>query len=217
MVVSRTLQEYYRLTLWDRNHVRTERCYPSPTQWCDLSLKQWGLEPDNYILFAGRLSPEKNCHLLIDAYKKLTTSAKLVFAGGSSHTDAYAESLRRHASDRIVFTDWVAGDAFTELLTHAALFVLPSDLEGLSLALLDAMGAGTCVLTSDVPENREVVEGAGFTFRAGDVEDLARMLDLLLSHERMRAAAARLARDRVTRPISVAATSPKRSPQSMSS
>jgi glycosyltransferase involved in cell wall biosynthesis len=74
---------------------------------------------------------------------------------------------------------------------------LPSDLEGLSLALLDAMGAGTCVLTSDIPENREVVEGVGFTFRAGDVADLARMLDLLLSHERVRTAAARLARERV--------------------
>jgi glycosyltransferase involved in cell wall biosynthesis len=196
MVVSRTLQEYYRLnygvettyvpngaTLRERNGLTY--------------LKQWGLEPDNYILFAGRLSPEKNCHLLIAAYQKLHTPAKLVFAGGSSHTDAYAQSLRRQADDRIVFTDWVAGEVLSELLTNAALFVLPSDLEGLSLALLDAMGARTCVLASDVPENRELVEGAGFTFRAGDVEDLTRMLDLLLSHEPMRTVAARLARDRV--------------------
>jgi len=194
MVVSRTLQEYYRLnygieTAYVPNGATLRQRIDS------IYLKQWGLEPDNYILFAGRLSPEKNCHLLIEAYKKLTTPAKLVFAGGSSHTDAYAESLRRQANNHIVFTDWVAGDAFTELLTHAALFVLPSDLEGLSLALLDAMGAGTCVLTSDVPENREVVEGAGFTFRAGDVDDLRRMLDLLLSHQAMRAAAAHLAQD----------------------
>lgn len=196
MVVSRILQEYYRLnygietTYVPNGATLRERIGP-------MYLKQWGLEPDNYILFAGRLSPEKNCHLLIEAYERLTTSAKLVFAGGSSHTDEYAESLHRHAGGRIVFTDWLAGDALTELLTNAALFVLPSDLEGLSLALLDAMGAGTCVLTSDVPENREVVEGAGFTFRAGDVEDLARMLDLLLSHESIRTAASRLARDRV--------------------
>jgi glycosyltransferase involved in cell wall biosynthesis len=196
MVVSRALQEYYRLnygvetTYVPNGAILRDRGAPT-------YLKQWGLEPDNYILFAGRLSPEKNCHLLIEAYQRLTTAAKLVFAGGSSHTDAYATSLHRHAGDRIVFTDWVAGDALSELLTNAALFVLPSDLEGLSLALLDAMGAGTCVLTSDVPENREVVDGAGFTFRAGDVDDLTRMLDLLLSHERMRSAAARLARDRV--------------------
>ena len=196
MVVSRALQEYYRL-----NYGIEAACVPNGATLRDRGgltyLKQWGLEPDNYILFAGRLSPEKNCHLLIEAYEKLETSAKLVFAGGSSHSDAYVENLRRRASDRIIFTDWVAGDALSELLTNAALFVLPSDLEGLSLALLDAMGAGTCVLTSDIPENREVVDGVGFTFRAGDVDDLTRMLDLLLSNERMRASAARLARERV--------------------
>lgn len=196
MVVSHALQEYYRLnygieTAYVPNGATLRQRNGSSY------LKQWGLEPDNYILFTGRLSLEKNCHLLIDAYQKLATSAKLVFAGGASRTDTYAKGLRRRASDRVVFTDWVAGDALSELLTNAALFVLPSDLEGLSLALLDAMGASTCVLTSDVPENRELVEGVGFTFRAGDVVDLTRMLDLLLSHDRIRTAAARLGRERV--------------------
>jgi glycosyltransferase involved in cell wall biosynthesis len=196
MVVSRALQEYYRCnygaeTAYVPNGARLRGRNGSSR------LKQWGLQPDNYVLYAGRLSPEKNCHLLIEAYEKLATSAKLVFAGGSSHSDAYVESLRQRAGDRIVFTDWVEGDALSELLTNAALFVLPSDLEGLSLALLDAMGAGTCVLTSDIPENCEVIEGAGFTFHAGDVKDLARMLDLLLTHEGIRTAAGRLARERV--------------------
>lgn len=67
-----------------------------------------------------------------------------------------------------------------------------SDLEGLSLALLDAMGSGVCVLTSDIPENREVVQDAGFTFRAGDRDDLARMLALLVSDPETRAAAGRM-------------------------
>jgi hypothetical protein len=66
------------------------------------------------------------------------------------------------------------------LLSNAALFVLPSDIEGLSLALLDAMGAGVCVLTSDIPENKEVVAGVGFTVQHGDRLDLERMLDFLL-------------------------------------
>jgi len=76
-------------------------------------------------------------------------------------------------------------------------FALPSDLEGLSLALLDAMGAGVCVLTSDVPENREVVEGAGFTFCHGDADDLARMLQVLISNAPLREAAAKSAQARV--------------------
>jgi glycosyltransferase involved in cell wall biosynthesis len=158
---------------------------------------QLGLETDQYILYLGRFSPEKNCHLLLEAYLRMNTPAKLVFAGGSSHTDSYVAGLRRHASDRILFLDWVSGDAFDELLTNAAIFVLPSDLEGLSLALLDAMGAGVCVLTSDIPENCEVVDGTGFTFRAGDVDDLERMLRLLLSDAAMRRAAGKSAQSRV--------------------
>jgi glycosyltransferase involved in cell wall biosynthesis len=159
--------------------------------------QKWGLTPDKYILFLGRFSPEKNCHLLTQAYDQLVTSAKLVFAGGSSHTDEYADELRRHQSDHIMFLDYVSGDAFNALLTNAALFVLPSDLEGLSLALLEAMGAGVCVLTSDIPENREVVEDAGFTFRAGDVGDFARMMGLLLTEPEIRAMAGRSAKQRI--------------------
>jgi glycosyltransferase involved in cell wall biosynthesis len=148
-------------------------------------------------LFLGRLSPEKNCHLLIEAYESLDTRVKLVLAGGSSHTNAYVDQLRKHQSNQVLFLDWVSGAALDELLTNAALFVLPSDMEGLSLALLDAMGAAVCVLTSDIPENREVIAGTGFTFQSGDVTDLARMLRLLLSDARLRTAMGRNAQARV--------------------
>jgi glycosyltransferase involved in cell wall biosynthesis len=192
IVWSRTLQDYYRNRYGIETHyipngaeIR-ERVTPA-------QLPQWGLAPNNYALFLGRFSPEKNCHLLIDAYERLKTPAKLLLAGGSSHTDEYAAGLRRHQSEQIVLLNWISGEALNEALTNAALFVLPSDLEGLSLALLDAMGAGVCVLVSDIPENREVVDGAGFTFRAGDVNDLTRMLGLLLSDAETRAAAGRRA------------------------
>ena len=92
---------------------------------------------------------------------------KLVLAGGSSHTDSYETSFE--ATNR---TRFVSCRGFRETILmnffNAALFVLPSELEGLSLALLDAMASGVCVLTSDIPENNEVVEGAGFTFHRGD-------------------------------------------------
>jgi rhamnosyl/mannosyltransferase len=95
------------------------------------------------------------------------------------------------------FLPWVSGRDLEELLGHAALFVLPSELEGLSLALLDAMAAGVCVLTSDIPENKEVVEGAGFTFRRGDRDDLAVMLDLLIHNPALRRRAAMNERERI--------------------
>jgi glycosyltransferase involved in cell wall biosynthesis len=157
----------------------------------------WGLEPERYILFLGRFSPEKGCHLLVEAYQRLDTDIKLVMAGASSYCDDYARQLRTHASDRIKILDWVSGDALDELLTNAMLFVLPSDLEGLSLALLDAMGAGLCVLTSDVPENREAIEDAGFTFRRGDIADLSDRLRFLIANPAVREAAGEAAKRRI--------------------
>ena len=196
MVVSQTLRKYY-----DNRYGRGSLCIPNGTHLRDRRapshLSDWGLASDDYILFLGRFSPEKNCHMLIDAYERLDTPVKLVFAGGSSYTDAYVDRLRRHASDRIRFLPWVGGDELEELLTNAMLFVLPSDMEGLSLALLDAMGAGVCVVTSDIPENRELVDGAGFTFRRGDVEDLERVLQMLVGDPAARRSAAAAAKQRI--------------------
>src|SRR5208283_2508068 len=93
--------------------------------------------------------------------------------------------------------DSVSGETLDELMTNAMIFVLPSDLEGLSLALLDAMGAGLCVLTSDVPENREVVDEAGFTFQHGNAADLADRLRFLIANPAVREAAGRAAKSRV--------------------
>jgi glycosyltransferase involved in cell wall biosynthesis len=115
------------------------------------AILEWRLQPADYVLYLGRFSPEKGCHLLVEAFEQLETNTKLVMAGGSSYCDEYSRRLRTHASDRIRMLEWVSGDTLDELITNAMIFVLPSDLEGLSLALLDAMGASLCVLTSDVP------------------------------------------------------------------
>jgi len=196
MVVSRTLQQHYR------QHYKCEPIYiPNgatlATRRVPRKLIEWDLVADNYVLFLGRFSPEKNCHLLINAFENLHTNMKLVLAGGPSHSDSYAKSLRRHESDRICFLPWVSGSDLDELLSNAALFVLPSEIEGLSLALLDAMAAGVCALTSDIPENNEVVEGAGFTFHRGDQADLERMLDLLVHNPELRRQSAARERERI--------------------
>jgi glycosyltransferase involved in cell wall biosynthesis len=195
MVVSRTLQQHYREKHWaETDYIPNGgllREWRLPRQ-----ILEWGLKPQEYILFLGRLSPEKGCHLLVEAYEKLNTNAKLVIAGARSYSDDYSRDLRRHSSDHIKVLDWVAGDTLHELLTNAMIFVLPSDLEGLSLALLDAMGAGLCVLASDIPENREAVEEAGFTFRRGDASDLADRLRFLISNPAVREAAGEAAKRR---------------------
>jgi glycosyltransferase involved in cell wall biosynthesis len=157
----------------------------------------WGLQPADYVLYLGRFSPEKGCHLLVEAFEQLETNTKLVMAGGSSYCDEYSRELRNRASDRIRMLEWVSGDTLDELITNAMVFVLPSDLEGLSLALLDAMGSGLCVLTTDVPENREVVDGAGFTFQRGNAADLANRLRFLIANPAVREAAGGAAKKRI--------------------
>jgi len=196
MVVSRTLQQHYREThgaetLYVPNGgVLRDRSEPN-------KILEWGLEPGKYVLFLGRFSPEKGCHLLVEAFENLNTDVKLVMAGAGSYCDDYSRELRTHASDRIRMLGWVSGETLDELLTNAMIFVLPSDLEGLSLALLDAMGAGLCVLTSDVPENRELVDGAGFTFQRGNAADLADRLRFLIANPALRDAAGKVARNRI--------------------
>src|SRR5215470_15245180 len=106
--------------------------------------------PGNYILFLGRMSPERGSHLPVEAFEQIETDVKLVMAGASSCCDECSRELRMHANDRIRIFGLGFWGALDKLLTNAMILVLPSDLEGLSLALLDAMGVGLCVLTSDV-------------------------------------------------------------------
>ena len=196
VVVSQALQRRYREihgieTFYLPNGgVLRERTEPR-------RILEWELQPGKYVLFLGRFSPEKGCHLLVEAFEQIDTDVKLVMAGASSYCDEYSRELQRHASDRIRMLDWVSGDTLDELLTNAMIFVLPSDLEGLSLALLDAMGAGLCVLTSDIPENREVVDGAGFTFQRGNATDLADRLRFLIANPAVRQAAGQTAKKRI--------------------
>ncbi|MFZ1140345.1 MAG: glycosyltransferase family 4 protein [Candidatus Sulfotelmatobacter sp.] len=196
MVVSQALQRRYRelhgieAFYVPNGGVLRERSEPRKSL-------DWGLRPGKYILFLGRFSPEKGCHLLVEAFEQIETDVKLVMAGASSYCDGYSRELQRHASDCIRILDWVSGETLDELLTNAMVFVLPSDLEGLSLALLDAMGAGVCVLTSDVPENREVVDGAGLTFQRGNATDLADRLRFLIANPAVREAAGRTAKKRI--------------------
>ena len=196
MVVSRALQQHYRdihgmeAFYVPNGGILRKRSAPR-------KILEWGLDPGKYVLFLGRFSPEKGCHLLVEAFEQIDTDVKLVLAGAASYCDDYSRELRTHASDRILMLDCVSGETLDELLTNAMVFVLPSDLEGLSLALLDAMGAGLCVLTSDVPENREVVDGVGFTFQRGSAADLADRLRFLIANPAVREAAGRSARKRI--------------------
>jgi len=143
-----------------------------------------GIEPNRYILFAARLVEEKGPHFLIQAYRKLDTDMKLVIAGDAAYAEKYKAQLRKLAGEdpRILFPGFVTGEPMQELFSHAYLFCLPSTLEGLPVALLEAMNYGNCCVSSDIPENLEAIEDNGYTFRNRDYEDLRRVLADLLKH-----------------------------------
>jgi len=143
-----------------------------------------GLSRDRYILFAARLVPEKGAHFLIEAFRAVKTDMKLVIAGDAAHADLYKAKLQSLAEDdrRILFPGFVTGALLEELFSNAYLFCLPSTLEGLPLALLEAMNYGNCCVTSNIPENLEALEDHGYTFRNRDVDDLRRVLADLIEH-----------------------------------
>lgn len=147
--------------------------------------ERFGLKKDEYILFLARLVPEKGAHYLIEAYQRLQTDKKLVIAGGDSHAEEYMKRIYSYAEENknIILTDFVQGRVLDELFSNAYVFVVPSDVEGMAMSLLEAMSYGNCCLVSDIPENLEVVEDNAFSFQKGDVGDLCVKLRYLLEHK----------------------------------
>ena len=181
VVLNRKEQVYFKET-YGRNTILIPNgvSRPEPVQ-ADLIKQEWGLDKDSYILYLGRLVPEKGEHYLIQAFKQVRTDKRLVIAGGASDTDAYMEQLKELAADdkRILFTGFVQGRRLQELYSNAYVYVLPSDLEGMPLSLLEAMSYGNCCLTSSIPECAEVIGNHGVTFQKGNIRDLQAQLQRL--------------------------------------
>lgn len=148
-------------------------------------IREYGIGERDYILFVARLVPEKGCHYLLDAYERLKPDMKLVIAGGSSHSDDYVAELQKHASDKVIFTGYVYGEALQELYSNAYCYVHPSTIEGLPVTLLEAVAYGNCVIASDIPANTEVVEDTGVIFESMDVDDLCEGLKMVLANPAM--------------------------------
>ena len=151
-----------------------------PTREPRLITEQFGLRKEDYILFLARIVPEKGLHYLIEAYQKANIPQKLVIAGGSGHSQDYYEQMRALAGDNpnILFTGFVQGELLAELYSNAYLYVLPSDIEGMPMSLLEALGYGRVCLVSDIRENR-VDEENSYFFRHGDVADLQTQLEAI--------------------------------------
>lgn len=174
IVLSKNVQKYFAEE-YGRNTVTLPNGVNRPKIIeADIITKELGLKKNQYILFLARLVKEKGADYLIEAFKKLETDKKLVIAGGTSDSEEYVRELKQSCSGNhnIIFTGFVRGQKLQELYSNAYLYVLPSDLEGMPISLLEAMSYGNCCVVSDIDECTEVVEDRAVVFKKSDVEDL---------------------------------------------
>ncbi|MBQ9517878.1 MAG: glycosyltransferase family 4 protein [Eubacterium sp.] len=182
IVLSENVRQYF-LDTYGRETVFIPNGISRPkTLEANIIKEKYGIGKDGYVLFLGRLVPEKGLHYLIEAYKNIDTDVKLVIAGGASHTSDYEREIKEQASsdERIIFTGFVQGNELDELYSNALIYCLPSDLEGMPISLLEAMSYGNACLTSDIPECTEVCCENAVYFKKSDVNDLAKTLAALL-------------------------------------
>lgn len=181
IVLSKNVQKYFKDTYnRDTNFIQNGVNKPDIVKLKNMKNK-FNLTKDGYVLFLGRIVPEKGIHYLIDAYQNVKTNKKLVIAGGASDTNHYFLKLKEKAqnNENIIFTGFVQGRDLDELYSNAYIYCLPSDLEGMPLSLLEAMSYGNCCLTSDIDECAEVLQDKGITFKKSNVKDLTKKLQNL--------------------------------------
>lgn len=185
IVLSKNVQNYFK-DAYNRETVFIPNGVNEPEiRKADIIQKKYGLNKDDYILFLGRIVPEKGIHYLIDAFNKIKTDKKLVIAGSASDTDGYYQELKEKSKDNknIIFTGFVEGKELEELYSNAYIYSLPSDVEGMPLSLLEAMSYGNCCLTSNIDECSEVIENKGVTFKKGNIDDLSLVLQELCDNK----------------------------------
>jgi glycosyltransferase involved in cell wall biosynthesis len=188
IVVSEALRDYYleqhgRHTYYIPNGI-VPPVYREPELIIDKGIT------GSFLLFVGRLVPEKGCHLLLEAYSRLPEEVRrqyaLVIAGGAGFTQDYVHRLRAASVANVHFLGYVHGPILDELYTNATLVVLPSTLEGLSITLLEGMSYGRCCVASDIPPNREAAAGLVPLFPSGDAAALAQKILALLGSPEQR-------------------------------
>lgn len=180
---------YNRSTVFIPNGVDMPECYAPKV----IKLKH-ALNGDDYILYVGRISPEKGVHTLLEAYSKSGIEVPLVLAGSGYHEEEYYHTIKAFADKfndktsrarrkaRIVMTGAAQGRELEELYSNAVLFVLPSELEGMPISLMEAMSYGNICLVSDIPQNTAVVEQHGYCYEPDDPDSLLNSMRDIIGH-----------------------------------
>ena len=139
------------------------------------------LERGTFLLFVGRLVPDKGCHILVNAFRHVNTPLKLVLAGPYQDA-AYAKSLLANAGSNVYAPGLLHETELGALYRCCRAFCSASTSEGQPIALLEALAHGATCLVSDIPGHRELVTDPGMRFSANDALGLATRLADVCSH-----------------------------------
>lgn len=170
---------------------------PGGTEWCE----RLDVEPGRFILFVGRLVPENNAHLLLEAHRLLAPDWPLVIVGDAPYAGDYIAGLRDAAGADVRMPGYVFGDGYAELAHRCGIMCAPTEVGGTHPVIVEGMAAGAAMVVSDHAPNVEVVGDAAATFPLdGGAEALAGVLGELIAdpgrRDEMGAAAAARAAER---------------------
>lgn len=182
IVLSRKMQKYFLDTYGRDTTLVPNGVTQMHVREPDIIKAKYGLDKDSYLLFLARIVPEKGLHYLLEAYKYIQTDKRLVIAGEGSYTNDYCKKIIEMAKQdkRVIMTGFVQGEELEELFSNCYLYVLPSDVEGMPISLLEAMSFGCACLVSDIEEHMELVKDTATHFKKGNVNELIHALNKCL-------------------------------------
>ena len=184
IVLSDNISEYFKNT-YNKNTTLIRNGININSRIAPQLIYDLGVNPQEYYLAVGRIVPEKGFHYLIDAFSKLDTNKKLVIAGGLTDSE-YCLQLQEQAKNNknIIFAGFVDGDLKKELFSNSFAYVIPSDLEGMSISLLEALSYGCNVIASDISENKNICDKYISFFKQGNVDSLVDELRNVKPHNK---------------------------------
>lgn len=185
IVLSKNMQKYFKEVYGRETEFIPNGIEKPELRQAEMIKEKYNLEKDGYILYLGRIVPEKGVHYLLEAFKCIDTDKKLVIAGGASHTDEYLAKIKEKAKEdkRVIMTGFVQGRELEELFSNCFAYCLPSDIEGMPLSLLEAMSYGKICIVSNIPENIEVTGNYAIPFEMSNVTDLKKKVEDLINRE----------------------------------
>lgn len=184
VAVSETLTRYC-LMKYNRQTSFVTHPFPVMEQPGMESLETFGLQKDGYFLFVGRLIPDKQAHVLVDAYVKarkerpdIFESKPLVIVGSGSSTTAYVDWMYRKVAglSGVLMVGSQYGEALRSLQAHAYAHVFPTSSEGLSLAVLEAGAFARPVIATKIEANIEATGGHMISCVPENIDSLAQAM-----------------------------------------